>query len=370
MDNPFSYTSFVSGKSFCNRKKEQDDLLKYIKNSQNVLLYSHRRLGKTSLIKEIFKKLKKRREIGTVYIDLYGSLTEKDFVSAIFSSLGQIESRLEKLMGLVKNVFRSARFSFSVDPTTNMPTVTPLFDSGGRHWLVEEVLKILSDYSDKKKLLVVFDEFQEIANYSNGEFEKRLRKIIQQHRNICYIFSGSQTHILTQMFDSNRRAFYKLAETYPLQKIQTKDYVLWAKKLFLSKGIRIDSRFIKEVVRVCENHPMYIQQFFFHAWDEQELHMELIPAIENQILERRENEFLNLWDPLTLNQKKTLKLVVFNEGKDIFYADAIQKAGLKSGSQIVKALKTLTKKEIIAKNYRYDVQDVMFKKWIKKLNFR
>ena len=112
---------------------------------------------------------------------------------------------------------------------------------------------------------------------------------------------------------------------------------------------------------------MYIQQFFFHLWDEKELDMELISKIETQLIDRHENEFLNLWDSLTLNQKKTLKLIIQNDGKDIFYADAMQQAGLKSGSQISKALDSLIKKDIISKNDRYNIQDVMFKNWIQRL---
>lgn len=228
-------------------------------------------------------------------------------------------------------------------------------------------MKVLADYSEKRKLVVVFDEFQEISNYADNEFEKRLRKIIQQHKAICYIFSGSQRHILAQMFNSNSRAFYKLAESYPLRKIKTEHYVSWAKRLFASKAVDMDTGLIEEVVRRCENHPMYIQQFFFHLWDEKELNMEIINKVEGRILERHENEFLNQWDPLTLNQKKTLKLVVLNDGKDMFYANALQKVGLKSGSQVSKALDSLMKKDIVSKNGRYHLQDVMFKKWIERL---
>ena len=368
MDNPFSYTNIVSGDSFCNREKEQNDLLKYINNSQNILLYSHRRLGKTSLIYQVFKKLDEEKTgIGKIYIDLYGTLTEKDFISAMFGSFGQIESRVEKLLNLAKNIFRSARFSFSVDPATNLPTITPVFDSGDKSLLLEEVMQVVADYSKKRKIVVVFDEFQEISNYAVDEFEKRLRKLIQKHKDVCYIFAGSQRHILTQMFNSSSRAFYKLAESYPLEKIATSDYVSWVKKLFAEKKVDIDKELIERAVQVCENHPMYIQKFFFHLWDEKELDMELISKIETQLIDRHENEFFNLWDSLTLNQKKTLKLIIQNDGKDIFYVDAIQRAGLKSGSQISKALHSLTKKDVISKNDRYDIQDVMFKKWIQRL---
>ncbi|MGD8666154.1 MAG: hypothetical protein PVI58_09180, partial [Desulfobacterales bacterium] len=61
--------------------------------------------------------------------------------------------------------------------------------------------------------LVVFDEFQEVAKYSEEGFEKRLRKVIQGYQNISYIFSGSQKHILIEMFDSAKRAFYKMARS-------------------------------------------------------------------------------------------------------------------------------------------------------------
>jgi AAA+ ATPase superfamily predicted ATPase len=48
MDNPF-----VTGESFCNRQQEIKDLTYYVQNNQTVLLYSHRRTGKTSLIFEL-----------------------------------------------------------------------------------------------------------------------------------------------------------------------------------------------------------------------------------------------------------------------------------------------------------------------------
>lgn len=78
-------------------------------------------------------------------------------------------------------------------------------------------------------------------------------------------------------------------------------------------------------------------------------------------------EFLNLWEQLTVNQKKTLKLIVSTGGKEIFYANAIQSVDLKSGSQITRALEVLIKKDIVCKNKYYKIQDIIFKKWIQTL---
>jgi AAA+ ATPase superfamily predicted ATPase len=84
MKNPFSFSGIVEGPAFCNREKEQTDLAKFIENSQNVLLYSHRRFGKTSLINRIFKDFK---GIVTIYIDLYGTTSIEDFITALFKGI-------------------------------------------------------------------------------------------------------------------------------------------------------------------------------------------------------------------------------------------------------------------------------------------
>jgi AAA+ ATPase superfamily predicted ATPase len=85
MENPFAYSNYVIGESFCNRKKELSELLRYIKGSQNVLLYSHRRYGKSSLIRQIFREIKEKNlNIGTMHVELYGTISEKDFITRTF----------------------------------------------------------------------------------------------------------------------------------------------------------------------------------------------------------------------------------------------------------------------------------------------
>jgi AAA+ ATPase superfamily predicted ATPase len=53
MDNPFTHSRVVTGDAFCNRQQELKDLAYYVQNNQPVLIYSHRRTGKTSLIFEL-----------------------------------------------------------------------------------------------------------------------------------------------------------------------------------------------------------------------------------------------------------------------------------------------------------------------------
>jgi AAA+ ATPase superfamily predicted ATPase len=370
MRNPFAYSNYVTGESFCNRKKELSELIRYIRGSQNVLLYSHRRYGKSSLIRQVFREIKKKNlNIGAIHVELYGTISEKDFITRTFQALSQLESNFERLLKSVSKSLSNIKLNLSIDPTTGGASVSPSFEAVNEKTILEELMNILSKYSQKRKLVIAFDEFQEVASYTEDGFERRLRSFIQQHSNICYIFSGSQQHLITEMFNSTNRAFYKLAESFPLDKIETKEYVPWVQKLFSRKNVHLSVELIEDIVARFENHPMYIQHFLFHLWEEpgkKGFPPEIINNVENAIIEKRSLEHTVLWETLSINQKKTLKLILLNNGSNLFNADSLKSVNLKTGSLVTKALSSLIRKEIIVKDKSYLIQDVLFKKWLGK----
>ena len=365
MENPFSYSNYVTGASFCNRLAEQKDLIYFAKNSENILLYSHRRMGKTSLLHQVMKRLKKTRpKINCVYIDLYGTLDENDFIDAVLTGVTQIESRIEKIFKQMSGL----KLTGSIDPTTNLPTLSASIKLKENPEYLEKALGLLASYSKKHKVLVIFDEFQEVAGYSEAGFEKRLRSVIQGHQNISYFFSGSQKHILTDMFDSAKRAFFKMARNYPLEKIDIRHYINWAHSLFMQKHVNISERILADIVDFCEYQPMYIQEVLFDLWRSPDVDSDVIDQIKSSILTSHKNQFMVLWDLLTQNQKKALRLLTETEGKGIYAAEHLQRVGFNSGSVLHTALLSLQEKEIISKNKTFQFQDVMFKKWVQALS--
>ena len=56
----------------------------------------------------------------------------------------------------------------SFDPVTGLPTLSASIKPREKPQYLEKALQVLASYSEKQKLLVVFDEFQEIANYSES----------------------------------------------------------------------------------------------------------------------------------------------------------------------------------------------------------
>jgi hypothetical protein len=365
MENPFSYSEYVTGEAFCNRGIEQKDLIYYAHNSQNVLIFSHRRMGKTSLVHQVIHRLKKAKpKVNSVYIDLYGTLDENDFIDAILTGLTQIESKLERILKQVAGL----KVTGSIDPLTNLPTLSASIKPREKPEYLEKALNLLASYSSNQKLLVVFDEFQEVAKYSEPGFEKRLRKVIQGHGNISYIFSGSQKHILIEMFETAKRAFYKMARSYPLEKIEIRDYIDWAQKLFKKKNVSVDKEIIFDIVERCDYQPMYIQQFLFDLWRSDVINLAVLEKIQKSIITSQKNQFIVLWDLLTQNQKKALRLLAETEGKSMYAAEQLQRVGFNSGSVLQRALSSLVEKEILSKNATFQFQDAMLKIWVQSLS--
>ncbi len=361
VNNPFKYSRLVTDKAFCNREYEQSQLLDLIKNSENVLLYSHRKTGKSSLIHKVFRRLiDQKSNTKTIYIDLYGTLSEQDFIDAIFTGLTQIESSYKKILKSISGL----KMISSIDPMTNLPTISISSEPSEKKNLLAKAMQILESYSAKNRIAVAFDEFQEISGYADEGFEKRLRSFIQLHSRISYIFSGSQQHILTQMFSSAKRAFYHSAHSFPLKQIEMSHFVSWAQNLFTEKNVTLPNEVIENVVERCSFQPLYIQQFLYKLWKVKIIDLRKVDDIENEIIQSHRNEYISIFDSLTTNQKKALKLIAKTDGESIYQVETLNRMGFKSGSLLSRAIKSLLDKELIAKNGQYRIQDVMLKKWI------
>ena len=68
MPNPFKYGVIVTGEDFADREKELKLLVKELTSGQNILLYSPRRYGKSSLMMMVLELLQKKG-IMTALID-------------------------------------------------------------------------------------------------------------------------------------------------------------------------------------------------------------------------------------------------------------------------------------------------------------
>ncbi len=109
--NPFRYGKVVTTPYFTGRETEIKEISTTLFAGNNVILVGQRRIGKTSLIKEVLKKI---NSSNMVYLDLYSVVSQKDFINkyaeAIFKTQKiPIKKLVKKISGSNYAWMRNAR---------------------------------------------------------------------------------------------------------------------------------------------------------------------------------------------------------------------------------------------------------------------
>jgi AAA+ ATPase superfamily predicted ATPase len=370
--NPFVYGETVSGEHFCNRIREIKELVADIINCQNVIIFSPRRYGKTSLIKQVLRKVK-AKGILTFYIDLYPAINKRKFIEiyagAISSGIpGGVRQVVKKIKEYLPRIIpklvmeeQSVHFEFEFDRISN---ISPHID---------DLLVAAKKVADQKKktAVVVFDEFQEIANFDDDEIERKMRSVFQNHRNVSYIFMGSKTHLMRDIFNNPNRPFYKSGKHFPLDKIDSKELSLFAKKKFSDQAIAIGNNELNNILNNTECHPYYFQMLCHVLWeicmDSRMITEADIDEAFNILISRESSVYVAIWEELTIKQKNLMVALAKEEYPEVFSKKFLETYGLGPSSSIQKALKKLLNKELVRQeNGSYVIYDLFFRKWIRR----
>jgi len=375
MRNPFEYGGVVTADAFCNREKELADILRAIENCEKLFIYSERRFGKTSLVLLALQRLSERRYV-RAYVDLLPTDTEISFVTATAKAIAEsMSTKVGKLLETASTLFGRLRPALTTDEE-GKPTITFGIGPSDRPTLeLDEVLRVPARVASqgKRKVVVVFDEIQQIMEYDTDIVERRLRSVVQRHTDVSYIFLGSRKHLIQKMFLDKSRPLYRTAGHYPLGPIGEEHWLPFIQRKFLDAGKHISDSAVRDLCRMTEGHPFYTQHLCHQLWDLCEgkaaVSNELIDLAVRTLLQRESSAYVILWDSLTVNQRRLLKGLAC-EPTDVqpFAAEFLRRYGLRSPSTAQRAVKTLLQRDIIDReNGSLVITDRFFRIWIRKI---
>ncbi len=370
MVNPFKFGEAVKGEYFTNRKKEIKDITEYIKAGQNLFIYSYRRIGKTSLIKNVLEILTKRKEIIAVYVDIQQVTSIGEFIEVYSSSISRALITKKEKLEKISNFFRRIVPSFEVD---SAGTWKVSFDFSKTRSNLEKTIEEIFEmprkiaFSYKKRVVVVFDEFQEIEGLNGKSFEKKMRSFIQYHSDVCYVFIGSKMHVIMDMFNNPERAFYKSAAIYPVSEIDEKEMKKFVKKRFCDSGKTISDELTKEIIYLSNNIPYNVQLLSFNVWllSDSKVNKENITQAIELIMHTQSELFFSLYDSASLHQRSVL--YTLSQTKEIFSHDTILKYNLGTSSSVQASLKALIKSNVVHRDQsKYYIADSFFELWFQR----
>jgi len=375
--NPFPVVSYIGPEYFCDRENETAELLAALSSKRSVTLYSIRRLGKTGLIQHVLGQLARKRNFVTVYIDIYDTVDQKDFVNKICSKvLYALEKKNDNYVKSLTRFFGRFRPKISFDNISGNPSLELDIRTEGEVKLsLDTLISIIKD--QKKTVVIALDEFQQINYYPRLTLAATLRHYIQDTNNLCFIFSGSQRQMLLDMFSTPKQVMYRTTQLMPLGKIDDKayeEYILFHFKQGLKKIEQID---IRDILDWTERHTYYTQYLCHRLYEKSGKRVESssVSEIKAQILKENELMFQNYRRLLSPQQWKLLLAIgkerIVNEPTSKSF---IQKYNLGAHSTVRLSLSYLETKELIyteieksTNKTNYKVYDVFLAKWLESL---
>lgn len=369
--NPFKYGKIVSGSFFYNRKAELERIGTTLSGGNNLVLYAPRRYGKSSLVNKALMELEKKG-FTTVYIDFMGIYSRETFIRNYSHAIvSKKKKSIEKITKYISKIVRGIVPTVSFNQAGTADFSFSWIEGNNKEETLEDVINLPEKLSSsKEKWIIAFDEFQEITKLNGESFEKLLRSLIQHHKNVTYLFLGSRTHLLKDMFSNKNRAFYNSAMLMNLDKINIKDSVNYLIRKFSNDKITISKDVAAYLVNEVNAIPYYIQFVAAEIWQDvinknkvvEKGHIDI--AIKS-IIELKSDYYWELTSKQTNYRKKVLH-ALSNSNKGIFAKETIDKFNLGANSTTQKAISTFIEEGIIEKfNNELLFSDPIYKMFLK-----
>lgn len=255
-------------KSFCNRSKEQGTLKRNIDSISHTVLISPRRYGKSSLAVKVIENSKSPYEIIDLFVAKNTKIIEKHIVEGIQRLISKIMTVPEQAIKLLKTTLKHLDAKIAVGTSGfNIEFSLSGTDSAGN---ILEALQALDKVlaQKKRKAILFIDEFQQIGTLAKGRgIEGALRHVAQETRNIVFIFSGSNRHLLAHMFNDSNRPFYKLCQEIQLKRISAEDYVKYLNGVSQKAwGNVLSNEVLTEIFNCTDRHPYYMNSLCMRIW--------------------------------------------------------------------------------------------------------
>ncbi|MBI2343901.1 MAG: ATP-binding protein [Deltaproteobacteria bacterium] len=227
-----------------------------------LVLYSIRRMGKTSLVHVCSQK---RGEVGQrvfhLYIDL-NETTSLEEVAQRFHTHSELAFKKQFPVQKVKSVFNDilSRLKVNLPGGVELSMENIAFHQPEAYLL--QLFQKLGEISEKNETVLIVDEFQAIAELR--KVQALLRREFQQLSQTAVILMGSNQRLLYKIFNDKKLPFFSFGEEMELQPISVEDYLPYLNERFATAHVIIQKNEAEYMLDLMNNIPNYINEL--GAW--------------------------------------------------------------------------------------------------------
>jgi len=346
-------------------------------DGNHVLLAGPRRIGKTSIILEVARRLRRKGAL-TAYVDCLGATDIRGLgerlVDALLENVSGAERSFEQAKAIAAGVRPSVKVKYE-----HVELALDLAREKNAQRFFEGALDLPRALAARtgKRVVVILDEFQAAGRLGPRVFDV-MRARFQAQRGVAYVFLGSEEGILEQLFSEKGHAFFRFAVPIDLADagghrfgIAPDDWLEYIREKFAAKKLAIDDAGVDRLLDATGGHPQDTMQvcaalyYLMRDAGQRRVTADHVAIAYEQALRELERPFALHW--AELGTQKYLQQVAkrIAHGAVLYAGDS----GIPR-PEVLRALESLRARGLVTRlgRGRYDFVEPMFGEYVRRLD--
>jgi hypothetical protein len=238
---------------------------------------------------------------------------------------------------------------------------------------IERLLELFGELAAerKRRVAIVFDEFQEILTLDK-RFPNLMRAVFQSQPEVAHVYLGSKRHLLERIFNDRNEPFWRSAKQLELGPIPEGEFAGFVAGRFADTRRTIDDGALVELLEVTQGHPYATQELAYFVW---ELVPTTAPATRETVhealalvLRSEHNHFAQIWDDAPPPQRLLMLALADEPTRGVYAAEYHGRHDLPATPALQKALAGLVRKEIVGRRSDgdYAVIEPFLGEWLRR----
>ena len=346
-------------------------------DGEHVLIAGPRRIGKTSVILEVLRRLRRKGALAA-YVDCLGATGVRELGERLAAALlAALEGRdaIDDVRRIAAGM-HAGRMRYE-----HLELVLPVVKETSAQRAFEAALDLPRAVAARsgKRVVIALDEFQEAGRVGQRVFDL-MRSRFQSQRGVAYAFLGSEEGILEELFAQKGRALYRFAVALDLAEegghrfgIDPAEWLAYLRRKFGQRKISLAETEVDRILDATGGHPQDTMQLcaaLYHFVREQGLRSvtaQLVDIAYELTLRELERPFALHWSDL--GEQKYLQAIA----KRIARREPLYAArpdGDVPRAEVLRAVTTLQARGLVVRTGRgrYEYLEPMFAEYVRRLD--
>jgi uncharacterized protein len=266
----FPTDSPIPASQLIGRRDDVREIATRLEAGTHLIVAGPRRTGKTSVCEAALSRAR-RRGAYTATVDLFRVSDAAELAEALAAAVIANRSAAHRALRRARTAGRAALTAAQSTAVIRMIgelgegvelALTPGLAAQNPERALDLALELpeLVATADSRRLILFFDEFQEVASarrpYGDPDaVTNRMRAVFQRSTGVSYLFAGSLEHVLHDLFAPTRRAFSGFGSFYPLRRISEEEWRRGLAERFAADDCTIADAALDRIVELGGGHP-------------------------------------------------------------------------------------------------------------------